>query len=49
MAISFVLPLLAGLALDAALRTGPVFLLVGVLVGIIAAIAMAFVRFKRYF
>ena len=49
LALSFVIPLLAGLGLDAALKTGPVFLLVGVLVGIGAAIATAFVRFQRYF
>ena len=48
MAGAFVLPLLAGLALDRVFRMSPVGILAGVFVGIAAAGATVFVRFKRY-
>lgn len=41
-------PLVAGLALDAALHRGPVLTLVGLGVGIVAGAATLYVRFKRY-
>jgi F0F1-type ATP synthase assembly protein I len=41
-------PLLAGLALDSAARTGPLFLLIGLLVGIAGAGAGVYTRFRRY-
>lgn len=43
-----VVPLVAGLLLDSALRTGAIFLIVGLVVGIIGAVATVYVRFKRY-
>jgi F0F1-type ATP synthase assembly protein I len=43
-----VVPLIAGLLLDSALRTGAIFLVVGLVVGIIGAVATVYVRFKRY-
>lgn len=43
-----VVPLVAGLALDAALHTGPILTLVGLALGIVAAGATLFVRFRRY-
>lgn len=48
LAAVIVVPLLAGLALDSALGRGPVFLLVGLGVGVIGAVATVYVRFKRY-
>ncbi len=43
-----VAPLVAGLALDAALHRGPILTLVGLGVGIAAGAATMFVRFRRY-
>ncbi len=43
-----VVPLVAGLALDAALHSGPILTLIGLGLGIVAAGATLFVRFKRY-
>jgi F0F1-type ATP synthase assembly protein I len=45
---AMIVPLVAGILLDGALRTGPVFLFIGVAVGIVAAVATAFVRIRRY-
>ena len=47
-ALAVVVPLVAGIALDGALRTSPVFLFVGLLVGIAAAGVATYTRFKRY-
>ncbi len=47
-AAAVVVPLVAGLLLDSALRTGAIFLIIGLAVGIIAATATVYVRFKRY-
>lgn len=47
-AAAVVVPLVAGLLLDSALRTGAIFLFIGLAVGIIAATATVYVRFKRY-
>ena len=41
-------PLIAGLALDAALRSGPILTLVGLVLGIVAAGATVYVRFRQY-
>lgn len=43
-----IVPLVAGLLLDSALRTGPIFVLVGLAVGVAGAVASVYVRFKRY-
>ena len=43
-----IVPLIAGLLLDSALRTGPIFVLVGLAVGVAGAVASVYVRFKRY-
>ncbi len=48
LAVSVVLPLVIGLALDAALHRGPIFFFVGLMVGVIAASAVVYSRFKRY-
>jgi hypothetical protein len=45
---ALVVPLVAGLALDAALRTRPILTLVGLALGIVAAAATTIVRFKQY-
>ena len=45
---AMIAPLVAGVLLDGALRTGPVFLIVGVAVGIFGAIATAYMRIKKY-
>jgi F0F1-type ATP synthase assembly protein I len=47
LAAAVVIPLVIGVALDAALRTGPLFFLVGLLVGIAAAVAVVYVGFVR--
>ena len=47
-AVAFVVPLVGGLAIDGAAHTTPVFLLVGVCVGVIAAAAAVYMRFRRY-
>ncbi|GAC1656709.1 MAG: hypothetical protein NVS9B1_12690 [Candidatus Dormibacteraceae bacterium] len=43
-----IIPLLIGWAVDSAAHTGPLFLLIGLGVGILAAIFTAYTRFKRY-
>lgn len=43
-----IVPLIAGLLIDSALRTGPIFLLIGLALGAAAAVATVYVRFKRY-
>ncbi|HZU15454.1 MAG TPA: hypothetical protein VFD01_02430 [Candidatus Dormibacteraeota bacterium] len=48
LAMAVVLPLVLGLALDAALHRGPLFFFVGLMVGIIAASGVVYTRFKRY-
>jgi F0F1-type ATP synthase assembly protein I len=45
---AFLVPLVAGIALDGALRTRPVLLLVGLSLGIVAAGATFYVRIRRY-
>jgi F0F1-type ATP synthase assembly protein I len=48
LAAVFVVPLIVGLVIDGAAHTTPVFLLVGILVGVIGATATVYTRFKRY-
>jgi hypothetical protein len=48
LAIAFLVPFFAGLGIDAAAHTGPVFLLIGLALGILSAVGFAFVRFKRF-
>jgi F0F1-type ATP synthase assembly protein I len=45
---AMIVPLVAGVLLDGALRTRPVFLFIGVAVGIIAATGTAVIRIRRY-
>ena len=48
LAAAVIIPLLVGIALDGALRTGPTFLFAGLVVGIIAAGVAVYTRFRRY-
>ncbi len=49
LAVAFVVPFLLGVILDGALRTSPLFLFAGLLVGIGAAVAVVYTRYvKRY-
>ena len=48
-AAAFVIPFVAGLALDSVTHTSPLFLFVGVVLGIAAAVAGLYQRLKRYF
>jgi F0F1-type ATP synthase assembly protein I len=48
LAAAVLLPLLGGIALDGAFKSAPVFLFVGLGVGIVAAVAGFYVRLKRY-
>ena len=45
---AFIIPLVLGIALDGALHRGPILTLVGLTLGIAAAVAVAYVRFKRF-
>ena len=45
---AFIVPLVLGIVLDRALRTGPILTLVGLSLGIVAAVATGYVRFKRF-
>jgi threonine/homoserine efflux transporter RhtA len=47
-AIAFLVPFFAGVGIDAAARTGPVFLLIGLALGILSVVVFAYVRFKRF-
>ncbi len=48
LAAAFIVPFVAGLGLDALLRTSPLFLFLGLLAGIAAAAAGLVARWKRY-
>ncbi|TMD05576.1 MAG: hypothetical protein E6J02_10955 [Chloroflexi bacterium] len=48
LAASLLVPLLGGVALDAATGRSPLFFLIGLALGIAAAVAVAYTRFKRY-
>ena len=43
-----VLPLILGLRADASFGTAPLGIILGLLLGIVAALAVVYVRFKRY-
>lgn len=48
LAAAFILPFVAGLALDAIVHTSPLFLFIGLVLGIAAAAAGLYQRLKRY-
>jgi len=49
LAAAFIAPVLLGVILDGALHTSPVLVFVGLVVGIIAAVAVVYTRYvKRY-
>jgi threonine/homoserine efflux transporter RhtA len=48
LAVAFLVPFFAGVGIDAVARTGPVFLLIGLALGILSAVVFAFVRFKQF-
>jgi len=48
LAAAFIVPFVAGLVLDAAVHTSPLFLFAGLVVGIVAGGAVVYTRFKRY-
>jgi F0F1-type ATP synthase assembly protein I len=47
LAASVVVPLVGGLLLDAGLHTEPLFFLIGLFVGIVAAVGVIYTRFVR--
>ncbi len=47
LAAAFVVPMVLGVALDGALHTSPLFVFVGLAVGILAAVAVVYVRYVR--
>lgn len=48
LAAAVLVPLIGGIALDSALRTAPLFVLVGLAVGVAAAGVAVYTRLKRY-
>ncbi|HEY8760222.1 MAG TPA: AtpZ/AtpI family protein [Candidatus Dormibacteraeota bacterium] len=48
LAAAFLVPFFAGLGIDAVAHTGPVFLLIGLALGILSAVVFGYVRFKRF-
>ncbi len=49
LAVAVVAPIVLGIVLDAALRTSPIFLFAGLVVGIAASVWVVYVRYvKRY-
>jgi F0F1-type ATP synthase assembly protein I len=48
LAIAFLVPFFAGVGIDAFAHTGPVFLLIGLALGMVSAVVVAYVRFKRF-
>ncbi len=48
LAAAVVVPLVLGLAVDAAAHTAPIFFFIGLVLGVIAAVATVYTRFKRY-
>ncbi len=47
-AAAVVVPLVLGVVVDKALHSAPTFLLIGLVLGVIAAVATAYTRFKRF-
>jgi F0F1-type ATP synthase assembly protein I len=48
LAAAVLVPMLIGLGVDSLARTGPLFFLVGLGLGVLAGIFAAYTRFKRY-
>jgi len=48
LAVAFLVPFFAGVGIDAFAHTGPVFLLIGLALGILSAVVFGFVRFKQF-
>jgi F0F1-type ATP synthase assembly protein I len=48
LAAAVVVPLVLGVVIDNALRSGPIFVLIGLCLGVIAAVAVGYTRFKRF-
>jgi F0F1-type ATP synthase assembly protein I len=48
LAAAVVVPLVLGLVLDASQHSAPIFFFIGLLIGVIAAGAVFWTRFKRY-
>ena len=48
LALAFLVPFFAGVGIDAMAHTAPVFLLIGLGLGIVLAVLAAFVRFKQF-
>jgi F0F1-type ATP synthase assembly protein I len=48
LAAAVVVPLVLGLVIDSAVHRAPTFFFIGLLVGVVAAIAIVYTRFKRY-
>lgn len=47
LAAAFVAPMVLGVVLDGVLRTSPIFVFVGLALGIVAAVAVVYVRYVR--
>jgi F0F1-type ATP synthase assembly protein I len=48
LAAVFLVPLVLGLVIDGVVHSSPIFLLIGILVGVVAAGATIYSRFRRY-
>ena len=48
LAAAVVVPLVLGLVIDSVVHSAPTFFFIGLLVGVIAAVATVYTRFKRY-
>ena len=48
LAAAVVVPLVLGLVIDTVAHSAPTFLFIGLFVGVVAAVATVYTRFKRY-
>ncbi len=48
LAAAVVVPLVLGLVIDAVAHSAPLFFFIGLLVGVVVAVATVYTRFKRY-
>lgn len=48
LAAAVVVPLVLGLVIDSAAHSAPTFLFIGLFLGVVAAVATVYTRFKRY-
>ena len=48
LAAAVVVPLVLGPVIDSAMHSGPTFFFIGLFLGVVAAIATVYTRFKRY-